>query len=94
MKIIPVLTEKSLNLAKSGKFTFWVGPGLNKNEIKKLVESVYEVHVIGIKTILYKGLVKKNVRGRKVKVSARKKAMVDLAKDERIDAFEVKGKKK
>lgn len=94
MKIIPILTEKSLNLAKTGKFTFWVGPGLDKNEIKKVIESVYEVHVTGIRTILYKGLVKKNVRGRKVKVPARKKAMVDLAKDERIDAFEVKANKK
>jgi ribosomal protein L23 len=94
MRIVPILTEKSLNLAKIGKFTFWVLPGLTKNEIRKLVESVYEVHVTGIKTSLYKGLVKKNIRGRKVKVPARKKTVVDLAKDEKIDAFEVKGKKK
>lgn len=95
MKTIPVLTEKSLSLVKQGKYTFWVEVGLNKNEIRKMIEKVYEVHVTGIRTIRYKGGTRKNIRGRKVRFPGRKKAIVVLKKDEKIDAFETeKGKKK
>lgn len=93
--IKPVLTEKSLNVAKDGKYTFVVDAGLNKMEIAKLVNSIYDVHIKEVKTLNYKGGEKRNVRGRKVNIKAFKKAIVTLGKDEKIDAFEVKkGKNK
>lgn len=95
MKVTPILTEKSLNIAKEGKYTFVVNVGLNKLEIAKLVDSIYGVHVKSVKTLNYKAGVKRNVRGRKVNIKAFKKAIITLAKDEKIDAFEVKkGKNK
>lgn len=93
--VTPILTEKSLNVAKEGKYTFVVGVGLNKAEIAKLISSIYAVHVKTVRTLNYKAGVKRNVRGRKVSIKAFKKAVVTLAKDEKIDAFEVKkGKNK
>ncbi len=95
MKVTPILTEKSLNIAKEGKYTFTLDVGLNKLEIAKLINSIYAVHVKTVRTLNYKSGGKKNVRGRKVKIKAFKKAVVTLAKDEKIDAFEVKkGKNK
>lgn len=81
MKIIPVLTEKSMALAKDGMYTFWVDYGFNKRDIKKAIEKLFDVHVTGVRTI--------NLRGGRTK-----KAIVTLAKDEKIDLFEEKGKKK
>jgi len=92
MKIIPVLTEKSLNLAKEGKYTFWVEQGLTKSEIRVLVDKVFNVHTGQVRTLKFKGGVKKNSRGNKVRVLGRKKAIIVLGKDEKIDLFEQKGK--
>ncbi|PIP57613.1 50S ribosomal protein L23 [Candidatus Woesebacteria bacterium CG22_combo_CG10-13_8_21_14_all_39_10] len=95
MKVTPILTEKSLNVAKEGKYTFVVDVGLNKLEIAKLINSIYAVHVKSVRTLNYKAGEKRNVRGRKVNIKAFKKAVVTLGKDEKIDAFEVKkGKSK
>lgn len=94
MKVTPILTEKSLNVAKMGKYTFVVDAGLNKLEIAKLINSIYAVHVKSVRTLNYKTGEKRNTRGRKVSIKAFKKAVVTLAKDEKIDAFEVKKEKK
>ena len=93
MRITPILTEKSLNLAKRGVYSFWLNPSLNKNEIKKLVGEAFGVHVTEVRTINYKKSVYRNNRGRNVVEPARKKALVMLNKDEKIDAFEVKKEK-
>lgn len=94
MKVTPILTEKSLNVAKEGKYTFVVDVELNKLEIVKLINSIYAVHVKSVRTLNYKTGEKRNARGRKVSIKAFKKAVVTLAKDEKIDAFEVKKEKK
>jgi large subunit ribosomal protein L23 len=93
MKIIPVLTEKSLNLAQEGKYTFWVETSLTKNEIRSLINKVFNVHTKEVRTVNYKSGQRKNYRGRKVSIHGRKKAIVTLSKDEKIDLFEKKGKK-
>jgi large subunit ribosomal protein L23 len=92
MKLIPVLTEKSLNLAREGKYTFWVDWKSNKDEIKNLVDKVFGVHTQKVRTINYKGGVRKNFKGTKIRIPNRKKAMVTLGKDEKIDLFEKKEK--
>jgi large subunit ribosomal protein L23 len=92
MKIIPVLTEKSLQLAKDGVYTFFVDNGSTKNDIKKAVESIFGVHVTKIKTINYKGGKRKNYRGLIRRSKAIRKAMVTLKEKEKIDLFEQKRK--
>ena len=95
MNITPLLTEKSMNLAKKGQYTFLFDGGLvTKFEIAKLINSIYDVHVKEVRTVSHKKGEKTNNRGRKVTLKAFKKAYVTLAKDEKIDAFEVKKGKK
>lgn len=94
MKLTPILTEKSLSLAKSGWYSFWVPTSLNKGRIRKAIGEVFAVHVRGVKTLNFKKTVAKNFRGRLITKPARKKALVSLAEGEKIEAFETKGKKK
>jgi large subunit ribosomal protein L23 len=88
MKLKPVITEKSLRLAKENKYTFYVDKHFNKHQIRKLIEEVFGVHVIDVKTISVPGEVKRTNRGRKRIVKPTKKAIVMLRKKEKIDLFE------
>ncbi len=92
MKLTAVLTEKSLSDAKGGCYTFLVNRVLDKNEIKKLIESAFDVHVSDIRTANIKGATKKNVHGQAQTKKAFKKAWVSLAEKEKIDIFEEKTK--
>jgi len=92
MKLAPVVTEKSLKDAKAGRYTFTVLPGFNKDEIRKSVEALFKVHVTSVATINYKGGARRNFRGKTQSFSALKKAIVTLAKGEKIDLFEEKKK--
>lgn len=93
MRITPILTEKSLREAKAGHYTFWVTPSLRKEEIRALVERVFEVKVGEVHTMNFRGREKRNSRGQTQIVKARKKAIVTL-KEGKIEIFEEKGKKK
>lgn len=94
MKFIPILTEKSLQLAKQGKYSFWVNRNLIKKEIKKLIGEIFSVNVISVRTMNYKGGVKTNSKRRKITIRARKKAIVLLKEGEKIGLFETKESKK
>jgi len=88
----PIITEKSLNDAKNGIYTFAVDKKSNKIEIRKEIESQFKIHVKGITTEIIKG--KKKLSGRRRQASQLpdvKKARVKLAKGEKIDLFEVGG---
>ena len=88
MKLIPVMTEKSMRLTKSRGYTFLVSLDLNKFQIKKLIEKAFNVNVTNIKTVNSKTGVKRNARGTKQKIKATKKAIVFLKEGEKIDLFE------
>lgn len=90
MKIKPILTEKSMGEAKRGRYTFSVGRGMGKRNIKRVIEAIYEVEVASVATINLKGGTKKNSRGKKVRIPAKKKAMLKLKGDKKIDVFEEK----
>ncbi len=89
-KLIPVLTEKSLEEAKKGNYTFWVDRGWNKFKIKRIVDEVFGVNAVKVRTINYVGRIKKDFRGKKKVIKPRKKAMVTLKGKEEIDLFESK----
>lgn len=90
----PIKTEKSFASAAKGVFTFLVDLKATKKDIKKAVEREFNVHVVSVKTAIMKGKVK-NAGRKKMKIagSDRKKAFVELKKDEKIDLFEAGGKK-
>ncbi len=86
--IKPVFTEKSLTLARQGKYSFWVDKNATKPALKAAIAKMFGVHVLSIKTITIPGESKRNVRGKKIVVLPSKKAVVTLKKDEKIDIFE------
>ncbi len=94
--IKPILTEKMSILGEEmGKYAFVVSPDANKIEIKKAIESRFNVHVTNVKTMNRKGKEKSmTIRsgGRVIRTAGRrsnwKKAIVTLAEGNRIDFFE------
>jgi len=46
----PVLTEKAVSLFKNNQYTFDVEPKLNKIQIRKLIEDLFQVKVIAVNT--------------------------------------------
>ncbi len=82
--ISPVVTEKSTNLSAQNKIVFKVSPGSNKINLKKNIEKIFKVNVIKINIINKKHRVKQT-RGRKVKISGFKKAIITLKKGQSID---------
>ena len=92
MKLEPVLTEKSLNEAKRGNYTFWVDRRLTKPQVKRLIDEVFGVNVVKVRTLNVAAEVKKTLTGRKRVIQPKKKAIVTLREKEKIDLFESKKK--
>jgi len=80
----PVVTEKSTNLSEHNKIVFKVPSSANKISLKKNIEKIFKVNVTKI-NIINKQNRTKLTRGRKVKVSGFKKAIITLKKGQSID---------
>ena len=80
----PVVTEKSTNLSEHNKIVFKVPSSANKVNLKKNIEKIFKVNVTKI-NIINKQNRTKLTRGRKVKVSGFKKAIITLKKGQSID---------
>ncbi len=86
--IKPIITEESMDAMAMGKYTFMVDKKANKSEIKKAVESVFDVKVASVNTI--------NVLGKEKRLGVHvgrtpnwKKAIITLTEDsESIEFFE------
>lgn len=90
--IRPVITEKSLQFAGRGWYTFAVALASNKAVIAAAVGDLYKVNVIDVRTIVMHGKEQKHgKRSQKVRESDWKKALVRLKSGQKIDAFEVTG---
>ena len=85
----PIISEKSMKLAQGNLYTFEVDKNASKDEIAKSVADKFSVKVLTVKTINSKAERKMQRRARKFyKTSALKKAMVQLAKNQKIAIFE------
>ena len=80
----PMVTEKSTNLSEQNKIVFKVPTGANKNNLKKNIEKIFKVNVTKINIINKQNRIKVT-RGKKVKVSGFKKAIITLKKGQSID---------
>ena len=80
----PFVTEKSTNLSEQNKIVFRVPFNANKKNLKTNIEKIFKVNVTKINMINKKNRVKLT-RGRKIKVSGFKKAIVTLKKGQSID---------
>lgn len=78
------VTERAGDLTKDGKYVFIVGGRATKPEIKKAIESIYDVHVTQVNVINSKGKTKR--LGRSMgRTSRARKAIVTLKKGQKID---------
>ncbi len=93
--IRPIISEKSMHDAQSGKFTFVFAMSARKEGIKKEIEKAFNVHVLSLYTSVVKGGRKRiGKRKEEVRVSPWKKATVMLAKGEKISLFDIGEEKK
>ena len=84
----PVITEKSYKLMEDNKYTFEVDKKANKLEVKQAVKEIFDVEVEKVNIINVKP--KKRRVGRYTGLTRnRKKAIVTLAKGQKIGDFEM-----
>ena len=82
--ISPLLTEKTTNLSGLNKIVFKVQKNANKINIKNTIEKIFKVNVTKVNIIKIQNRTKLT-RGRKVKISGFKKAIITLKKGQSID---------
>ena len=81
----PMMTEKSTVLQDiRNQFTFEVHPKANKPEIRKAIETLFEVHVERVRIINMPGKMRRFL-GRPGRTAPWKKALVTLREGERIE---------
>jgi large subunit ribosomal protein L23 len=85
--IEPVLSEKTNAMREQGKYVFKVDPRASKPEIKEAVRKLFNVNPVSC-TVMVVGGKPKRLRNRPGYTSTWKKAVVRLAKNEKIAIFE------
>ena len=91
ISIIPIVSEKANAISeRTNRFSFKVSPDANKNQIKMLIEKLYDVKVVDVSTMNYEGKKKMRYTKRGIqrgKVAAFKKAVVTVAEGQTIDFY-------
>lgn len=85
--IRPVVSEKSYVLATNDKYTFRVHPDAHKTQIRQAIEQLFEVKVVGVRTISVKSKPKRRglYQGR---TRTWKKAIVQVRPGDSIPIFQ------
>lgn len=82
----PHVTEKSTGLTALGQYTFRVFNNTTKQEVKRAIEDIYGVHVVGVRKISVPR--KRRRRGRQIGwKSGYIKAIVSLKKGDKIEVL-------
>jgi len=83
----PLISEKSTFLASvKNAYTFEVDKSATKEQIKAAIEKLYNVKVVGVRTVNVPGKPRRTRSGEKT-TGEWKKAMVKLHPDQKIDLF-------
>ena len=85
--INPVITEKSSLLQESNKYVFKVHYKSNKYQIKKAVEDIFDVTVLGVNVVKVHGK-NKVFNGKKILTPSWKKALITLKLGDTISLVE------
>jgi large subunit ribosomal protein L23 len=80
----PHVTEKTMRMSGNNIHVFKVAMQATKTEISKACEFLYGVKPVSVKTMVYKPVAKKNMRGTKIE-KRYKKALVRLPESANID---------
>jgi large subunit ribosomal protein L23 len=88
--IRPIDTEKTRYQASElGQYTFEVDRHVNKIEVKRAIEAIFEVDVMAVNVMnMPAKAIRRRGRRRVVRRSPWKKAVVTLAEGQRLDVFE------
>ncbi|MBQ30076.1 MAG: 50S ribosomal protein L23 [Actinomycetota bacterium] len=87
--IAPVISEKSYEQLEQNVYVFKVHTSASKPEIRRAVESIFDVTVTKVNTLNRKGKVRRNRRSNTVgKRADTKRAIVTLAEGDSIKIFE------
>lgn len=84
----PLLTEKSVKLARQNKYTFRVHPSATKIDIRTAVEKGFGVKVLDVNTLRVRGKQRRMGRFKPGRTAAWKKAIVTLRAGDKIALFE------
>lgn len=85
----PIITEKSMQLAQKGLYTFEVDKNATKDLVAKVVAETFAVKVLKVKVTNVKGKTKIQKTSRKpYKTRGMKKAFVQVGKGQKIAIFE------
>jgi len=85
----PMITEEGAIMREmNNQYIFEVDPASNKHEIRQAVEHFFGVKVTNVRTMNYRGKIKRMGRF-SGKRADWKKAVVTLAKDDSIDLFDI-----
>jgi large subunit ribosomal protein L23 len=85
--ISPVVSEKTYVLSAADRYTFRVHPDAHKTQIRQAVETLFDVHVVEVRTMSVKPKPKR--RGiTSGQTRAWKKAIVQLRAGENIPIFQ------
>ncbi len=89
--IKPVITEKSLRLAKEENiYTFKVMPRATKPQIVQAIRELYDVEVERVRTVMNQAEARRTGRKRlKATTTKTKKALVKLKEGQKIEVFDV-----
>jgi large subunit ribosomal protein L23 len=88
----PIISEKSMNDASHGKYTFKVTVKAGKTDIKKAVEERYKVEAVKISTMTMKGRsARAGAKRLEIAKSPFKKAIVTVKAGQKIGIFDTSG---
>lgn len=87
--LAPVVTEKTVEDMKKGKYTFKVARSADKLSIKKSLEENFKVNIVNVATINMKEKKRKNMQGKRLRKAPYKKAIVALKEGQKIDIFNI-----
>lgn len=83
--VTPVVTEKSMRGSNDGKYTFRVVNDANKVEIRAAVESIFDVKVKSVNTMMVKAKRRRRSAAGRGSVPDWKKAIVTLQPGQKIE---------
>jgi len=90
----PVITEKSISDQAQGKYSFWVSIDSTKSQILRAFQAVFSEKPLSINTLITKGKIKTDwKKHRPITKPNRKKAIITVAKDKKIDLLTLKNNK-
>jgi large subunit ribosomal protein L23 len=85
--ISPIVSEKSYAAVQNKQYSFYIDPRVDKGEVKKAFEKIFNVTVLSVNTLNVKPKPKR--LGKSTGYSTKmKKAIVTVGKKDKIDFFE------